>query len=224
MDTCGDHGYLAIPQVGQGTGILLLHAWWGLNEFFKNLCERLAGQGFVTYAPDLYGGKTAVTVEEAERLRSRLNRKQVSQSLAAAVQLLQTNQAVVGDGLGVIGFSMGAYYALGMSVEMPDVIRAAVIFYGTRGGDYTPSKSAYLGHFAEADDWVSASGMQALAKSLKQANRPVAFHTYPGTGHWFFEADRPCVYQAAAAELAWVRTLEFLKAELAHPGIQPSAY
>jgi carboxymethylenebutenolidase len=223
MNISDEHGYLAIPQEGQGPGILLLHAWWGLNEFFKSLCERLAGHGFVTYAPDLYEGKTATTVEEAERLRSRVNRKQVSQSLAAAVQVLQTNPAVAGDRLGVIGFSMGAYYALGLSVEIPAAFCAAVIFYGTRGGDYSASQCSYLGHFAETDEWVSTSGKMALERSLRQANRPAVFHTYPGTGHWFFEAGRPSVYHPAAAELAWARTLEFLLAELAHPGSQSAA-
>ncbi len=221
MDMAGNNGYLAIPQVGQGPGILVLHAWWGLNEFFKNLCERLADQGFVAYAPDLYGGKTAITSEDAERLRSRLSRKQVNQSLTAAAQLLGAHRAVAGDGLGVIGFSMGAYYALGLSVEIPDVFRAVVIFYGTRGGEYTGSKSSYLCHFAEVDEWVSTSGMKGLQKSLRLANRPVTFHTYPDTGHWFFEANRPSAYQPEAAELAWQRTLEFLRAELAHPGSQP---
>jgi len=214
MDTTDDYSYLAIPALGQGPGVLLLHAWWGLNEFFKGLCERLASQGFVTYAPDLYKGKTAATVEQAERLRSRMNRKQVSQSLAAAATFLHTNKAITGDGLGVIGFSMGAYNALGLSVEMPEMFRAVVTFYGTRGGDYTPSKSAYLCHFAETDEWVSASGVKALEKSLRQANRPAAFHTYPGTSHWFFEADRACVFKPQAAELAWARTLAFLQAEL----------
>jgi carboxymethylenebutenolidase len=101
-----------------------------------------------------------------------------------------------------------------LSVEYPEVFAAVVVFYGTRGGDYAPAQAAYLGHFAESDEWVAASGVKALQKALRAANRPATFYTYPGTGHWFFEADRPDAYQADAAELAWQRTVEFLRAQL----------
>ncbi len=69
-------GYLALQEANAGPGVLVLHAWWGLNGFFKNLCQRLAREGFVAFAPDLYHGQTATTVEDAKRLRSRLNQKQ----------------------------------------------------------------------------------------------------------------------------------------------------
>lgn len=59
-------GYLAIPDRGEGPGVLVLHAWWGLNDFFKNLCDRLAGEGFAAFGPDLYDGKIAVSIEEAK--------------------------------------------------------------------------------------------------------------------------------------------------------------
>jgi carboxymethylenebutenolidase len=57
--------------------VVALHAWWGLNVFFREFCDRLAGEGFSAVAPDLYGGRTASTVEQAEGLRSKLNRKKL---------------------------------------------------------------------------------------------------------------------------------------------------
>ena len=61
-------GFLATPASGKGPGVLVLHAWWGLNDTMKALCERLASEGFITFAPDLYHGKIAVTIPEAEAL------------------------------------------------------------------------------------------------------------------------------------------------------------
>jgi carboxymethylenebutenolidase len=114
-------------------------------------------------------------------------------------------------GLAVIGFSMGAYYALDLAASDPQHIRSVVIFYGTGGGDYSRSKAAYLGHFAENDQFEPHSGVDALEADLRRAGRPVTFYHYPGTGHWFFEPDRPQAYNPAAATLAWDRTLAFLR-------------
>jgi carboxymethylenebutenolidase len=210
MRVSNPEGTLELPAGGSGPGVLVVHAWWGLNDFFKALCKRLAQEGFVAFAPDLYGGKIAGTIEEAKRLRSTLKSKQAGQALVDAVEYLQGQKAVSGAGLGLVGFSLGAYFGLGLSRDRPRDVRAVVIFYGTRGGDYTKAKAAYLGHFAEADDWEPAAGVHALEKALREAGRPVSFHTYPGTGHWFFESDRPDAYDAAAAKLAWRRTTKFL--------------
>ena len=115
----------------------------------------------------------------------------------------------------MIGFSLGAYYALGLSVERPQAVRAVVAFYGMRRQDYAAAQASYLGHFAEHDEYVSASGLKDLEKSLRKAGRPATLYTYPGTGHWFFESDRSEAYDAQPAELAWERTLQFLRGALA---------
>jgi len=214
MESVQPEGYLVRPEGGEGPGVLVLHAWWGLNPFFQDLCRRLAGEGFVAFAPDLYHGKTASTIEEAKRLRSKLKREQAVQEILNAAAYLSGLAGVTGSGVGVVGFSLGAYFALGLSIDRPEAIRAAVAFYGTRTGDFSQAQAAYLGHFAAADDWESASGVKKLEKSLRSAGRPVTFHVYPGTGHWFFEQDRPDAYNAAAADLAWQRTVEFLRSAL----------
>ena len=111
----------------------------------------------------------------------------------------------------MIGFSLGAFFALELSTVDPERIRAVVVFYGTCPGDYTTSRAAYLGHFAEADPYESESDVDSLEASLRSAGRPVTFHRYPGTGHWFFEPDRSEAYHPVAARLAWERTLTFLR-------------
>jgi carboxymethylenebutenolidase len=210
-------GYLAIPPSGKGPGVLVLHAWWGLNDFFRGFCDQLAQEGFVALAPDMYAGTIARTVEEAEQFMSQWNEEQVVPPIVLpAIENLGKNPAVAGHGLGVIGFSLGGYWALWLAQKKPELIQAVVLFYGTNGGggNFQQSKAAFLGHFAEADPYESESTIQELEKNLKSANRPTTFYTYPGTGHWFFEKDRPDAYQTQAAQLAWERTLKFLNASL----------
>jgi carboxymethylenebutenolidase len=207
-------GFLAIPPTGKGPGLLVLHAWWGLNETMKALCRRLAAEGFVTFAPDLYHGKIAATIKEAEVLCKELDETQAKADIADAVSFLSERADLTGPHLGVIGFSLGVGFALGLSLEDPDRARAVVVFYGTMSGDYRRSKAAYLGHFAETDDYEPASEVRSLEDALRKAGRPVTFHTYVGTGHWFFEQDRPDAYNEAAAKLAWERTVAFLRKEL----------
>ncbi len=111
----------------------------------------------------------------------------------------------------MVGFSLGAYYALNAASTDPEHIQSVVLFYGTGGMDHSNSRATYLGHFAEKDQFESQSNVDSLEQSLRAAGRPVTFYRYPGTGHWFFESDRTDAYNQAAASLAWERTLAFLK-------------
>lgn len=206
-------GYLAIPEDGEGPGVLVLHAWWGLNDTIKALCTRLAESGFVAFAPDLYHGEVADTIADAESLSGALfgNQNQARADIAAATTFLNQRAGQAERGLAVIGFSLGAYFALDLSTAAPEQIRSVVVFYGTRPGDYSSSKAAYLGHFADADEFEPQSEVGDLEAALRQAGRPVSFYQYSGTGHWFFEPDRPQAFNQAAASLAWDRTLAFLR-------------
>ncbi len=111
----------------------------------------------------------------------------------------------------MIGFSLGAYYALDLSVADPGRVCAVVVFYGTGPGDYSRSRARYLGHFAQTDEYESDSDVAWLEEALRGAGRPFTFYRYQGTGHWFFEHDRPAAYNQAAATMAWERTLAFLR-------------
>lgn len=87
-------------------------------------------------------------------------------------------------------------------------------FYGARSGDYTNRRAAFMGHFAEKDDWVSDAALKKLKKSLKTAGRTAEFFVYPHISHWFFESDRADAFNSQTAELAWERTIKFLHKQI----------
>src|SRR5438552_16173644 len=101
-------GYLAVPKTDSGPGLLVLHAWWGLNDFFKGLCDRLAAAGFVAFAPDLYHGATASTRVGAENLMSKFDQKATGREIQSDVKGLQVNAGGSGKRIGVVAFSMRA--------------------------------------------------------------------------------------------------------------------
>jgi carboxymethylenebutenolidase len=206
-------GFLAVPPTGKGPEVLVLHAWWGLNDTIKAFCTVLAESGFVAFAPDLYHGKVADNIADAEILGAALdaNHVQAKAEIAEATRFLNERAGQTGGGLAVIGFSLGAYYALDLAAADPEHIRSVVLFYGTGPADHTKSRAAYLGHFAENDEFEPQSNVDELEESLRRADRPVTFYRYSGTGHWFFEPDRTQAFNQAAATLAWERTLAFLR-------------
>jgi carboxymethylenebutenolidase len=214
-------GYLATPTESVGPSVVVLHAWWGLTEPFRQVCDRLAEAGFVALAPDLYRGKTTAAVEEAEVLSAALGRDvgRMRGDITGAIQLLRqhdaTNLADNRDRLAVVGFSLGGAFALDISVELAEEIAAVVTFYASyTGPDYRRAKAAYLCHFAEDDPFEPPEAVAAMEQELEAVGRPAIFYTYPGTKHWFFEPNRPDAFDAAAASLAWERTLAFLTTQL----------
>ena len=210
--------FLSLPAANQGPGLLVLYAWWGLNAFCRDFCQRLSGQGYIVLAPDLYAGRLATTIEEAKKLRSTMKQEQVSTLLLAELDRLYHLPAVTGRSVGLIGFSLGGYWASWLALQQADRVGAVTLFYATRTADYTKSRAAFQGHFAEMDGYTPVSSVRKMHKNLEAANRPAEFHTYPGTGHWFFESDRQEAYNPAAASLAWDRTLEFLQSHLSGAG------
>ncbi|AIE83682.1 dienelactone hydrolase family protein [Fimbriimonas ginsengisoli] len=207
-------GYLAEPKSGHGHGVLVLHPWWGLNGDVKAFCRRLAATGFVAFAPDLFHGKIAKTREEAKALVQAHESKaaELKAQIGEAAKYLANRTGH--EQIGVVGFSFGSYYALWFSNAEPERVKATVVYYGTGQEDFTKSKASYLGHFAEKDEFEPKAGVDALSKLLKDAGRPATIYTYPGTGHWFVEPSVKQAYNKAAAELAWKRTVRFLRTNL----------
>ncbi len=203
--------YLVVPPTETGAGVLLIPAWWGLTDFFIQLADRLAAEGFVVLAPDLYNGATAATIEEATALRDALDPDDLIARLDAAVDFL-TARAASPD-IGLVGFSLGASWGLYLAQHRPDAVAAMVAFYGTYDGDLSAMRAAFQGHFAENDDYEPREGLDQMDQTLTSMNLKSTFFVYAGTGHWFFEADREA-YHPESARLAWEWMLKFLHAKL----------
>ena len=131
----------------------------------------------------------------------------------AAYEELRKQPGLTGIGLATIGFSFGAYWARWLAEEKPEAIKAVTIVYSD-GWNVRKSNADYLVHFADTDPYMSEEAKKEMEASLKALNLPATFYTYPGTGHWFMESDRPDAYNAEAAKLAWERTIAFLREQL----------
>lgn len=203
-------GYLALPAEPDAPGVIVLHAWWGLNPIFRKLCDRLAAEGFAAFAPDLMNGKIAKTIDEADQFLSEVSSEWKHAVVTAAPNFLRARSEVRKEAFALIGFSMGASWSLVLASERPEDIRKVVLFYGSDGVDFSKIQASILGHYASTDEFEPLEGIRAMEADMRTAGLQPTFHIYPDTHHWFFEEDRP-QYDPQAANRAWERTLEFLR-------------
>jgi carboxymethylenebutenolidase len=213
-------GYLAVPESGSGPGVIVIQEWWGLNDQIKSVAERLASEGFVALAPDLYRGAHASEPDEAAKIMMSLNLERATKDLSGAVDYLAAHDAVTGDGLGVIGFCMGGGVALWLATLRPDRIKAAAPFYGiipweAAQPDFSKLAAAVQGHYAENDDFANPESVRALDAQLKSLGKQAEFFEYPGTDHAFTNDQRPEVFVPEATALAYERAFAFLHEQLA---------
>jgi carboxymethylenebutenolidase len=207
-------GYLATPAAGQGPGVLVIQEWWGLVQHVKNVCDRFAAEGFTALAPDLYHGKTASEPDAAGKLFMALNIGQAEKDLRGAAQYLAQHSSTAK--LGVVGFCMGGQLALFAAALNPS-IGACVNFYGVHPNvkpDYSKLSGPVLGLFAEKDQFVTPQVARDLDAAIKKAGKQSEIHVYPNVDHAFFNDERPDVYNKAAADDAWRRTLAFFRQHL----------
>lgn len=208
----------AIPSQGAVGGVLVLHPWWGLNDDTRGYADRLAAAGFAAVAPDFYDGEVATAIEDADRLSTDLNEDAADAIAWSAVDLLAEAVADPSVRLGAIGFSMGSAWALWLPVHRPEIV-ASVTYYGTlEGPSLTRARVPVLGHFAGTDEYEPDEEVVAFERSMRLAGRDVEIHRYPGAGHWFAEPSREDAYDAAAADLAFERTVAFLRRHLVDAG------
>jgi len=207
-------GYLAIPASGKGPGVLVIQEWWGLVQHIKTVCDRLAAEGFTALAPDIYHGQTASEPDGAGKLFMALNIGQAEKDLRGAATYLLSQSAT--KRIGAVGFCMGGQLALYAATLNPSV-GACVNFYGIHPNvkpDYSKLSGPVLGLFAEKDQFVNPTTARAVDGAIKGAGKQSDIHIYPNVDHAFFNDERADVYNKAAADDAWRRTLAFFRQHL----------
>jgi carboxymethylenebutenolidase len=204
-------GYLALPSAGaEAPGIVVIQEWWGLNEQIKAVGDRFAAAGYRALVPDLFRGKVAADKDEAGHLMGSLNFPDAAeQDVRGAVQHLK---AYKDTKVAVGGFCMGGALTLIAAVRVPEM-DAGVCYYGIppkQVADPSKIRVPLILHFANRDDWCTPAAVDELEKGLSAASAKYELYRYDAD-HAFVNEKRPEVYDAEAAELAWDRTLAFLK-------------
>ncbi len=210
-------GYLARPASAAGklAAVLVVHENRGLNPHIEDIARRVALEGFMAFAPDALfplGGYPG-DEDAARTLFPKLDQTKTREDFVAATQWLMRRPDSTGK-VAVVGFCYGGAMANILATRVPE-IAGAVPFYGTSPApaDAAKVKAPLLAHFAETDDRVNAS-WPPYEEALKAAKIPYQAFTYPGTQHGFNNDTTPR-YNAEAAKLAWSRTIEFFKKNLA---------
>jgi carboxymethylenebutenolidase len=212
------HGYLALPPSGSGPGVIVIQEWWGLTDHIADVTDRLAAEGFVALAPDLYGGTVAHDADEAGRLMTELPVDRAARDLAGAVDFLLGHEAVTSSSVGAIGFCMGGGFVLMLAAQQGDKIGAAVPFYGVGPAvpeQYSGLTAAVQGHYGEEDAFYPVEGARAQEEQIRrESGAEVEFFYYPA-GHAFHnDHDHLGTYDPENAKLAWRRSVDFLRSKL----------
>ena len=208
--------YLSVPASERGPGVVVVQEWWGLVDPIRDVCDRLAREGFVALAPDLYRGERTSDPDEAARLMLGLEIERASGDLAAAVQALLNHHAVDGSRVGCLGFCMGGQLALAAACA-DRRIAAVVDCYGIHPNvtlDFSQIEAAVFGVFAENDAHVPTQRARELESEIRAAGGRAKFNVYVGVQHAFMNDSRPDAYDALTAAEAWNDLLGFLRAEL----------
>jgi len=207
-------GYLAVPAATRGPATIVLQEWWGVDEHIRSICDRLADEGFLALAPDLYRGETTVQPSEAEQKMMALSMDMVEQDMCGAAEFLASQSGFEGPGVGALGFCLGGGLALWAAATCPNIAAAVTYYYVMPHGkpDFTKIKGPVLGHFGTADAFISLKDAMTLETELRTAGVDVAFEKYTGAGHAFFnDTNRLGTYDAGLAHLSWERTVSFLR-------------
>ena len=206
-DEGANGAYLAQPQGSPRAGIVVLHEWWGLNQHIRDVADRLAAEGYLTLAPDMYDGKVSNKDDEAEGLMNEYIAAAPGKAQSAFAALAKRNDV---DGVGCVGLSMGGSLSLGLAIMQP-ALKTCVIFYGLpeeHFGQLEKIGCPTLGLFGELDQWIPSENVRQLDEELDAAGVAHEMITYPGADHDFLD-DGGAAYNADAATDGWQRALQF---------------
>lgn len=202
-----DLAYFVQADTGPGPGVLLLHSFWGLTPSVKGLADSLASRGYTVLAPDINFGELPESEDDALNHLGEASPDRLASLVLSAATLLYERSS---DGpIGIIGFGMGGSLALWASVRLGELVSAAVSFYGSQQIDFAGSKSSYLIHLAEEDEYIPDDEAAFMEATMGLEDLAVDVIRYPGTRHGFCEPDGD-TFDPEAFEEAWERSLDFL--------------
>lgn len=204
-------GLLYMPAgTGKHPAVVVIHEWWGLNDWVKEQASNLAAHGYVALAVDLYRGQTASDPEMAHELMRGLPQDRGVRDLTSAVSYLKTRPDVAATKIGAIGWCMGGGYALQLAIHEP-TLKAVSINYGalaTDPADLGNIHAAVVGNFGGQDHGIPAASIDAFEAQLKKQGVPVSTKIYPDAGHAFENPNNKAGYRAADAADAQARSLD----------------
>ncbi|HEY1905448.1 MAG TPA: dienelactone hydrolase family protein [Myxococcaceae bacterium] len=205
--------YVARPKGQPHGGLLLLHEWWGLNDWVKSEADRWAGQGYLVLAPDLFGGTVTTDADEAQKLFSTLDEKAATEVEVAGVEWLA--RALPGKKIATLGWSMGGGQSLNASLASPGKVAGTVIYYGlpvTDANVLRKLQGPVLGIWAKRDGWITPEKVAAFDLALGDAAIKHEFRSYDADHAFANPAGGR--YNASAAQDANEATRRFLKSVL----------
>ncbi len=210
-------GMLYTPS-GKGPfpAIIVIHEWWGLNDWVKEQAGKLSDQGYVALAIDLYRGKVATTPDQAHEIMRGVPEDRAKRDLGAAFDFLQSQPNIKKDRIGAIGWCMGGGYSLDVALQEP-TLAADVINYGHLATDtqaLAKINSAILGLFGAQDQGIPADDVRKFETTMKQLGKKIEIKIYDDAGHAFENPNNKTGYRAADAADAWQRTVAFFAANL----------
>ena len=208
--------YTPANASGKLPALVVIHEWWGLNDWVKEQASKLADQGYVTLAIDLYRGGVAKTSDEAHELMRGVPNDRASRDLTAAAEFLRSQPNVDASRVGDIGWCMGGGYALDLALSDAK-LKAAVINYGhlmVEPANLAKINASVLGLFGAQDRGIPVDSVKAFGDELKKQGKTVEIKIYDDAGHAFENPNNKDGYRAADAEDAWKRTLAFLEKNL----------
>ncbi|MEZ5225513.1 MAG: dienelactone hydrolase family protein [Acidimicrobiales bacterium] len=180
------------PVGGQpGPGILVLHSWWGLNNWVRDFCRRLADEGYTVLAPDLLGGETPATATEGEAVLATVEPNNLSGLVLASTGVLQRCRRRPAHRRR--RFLDGCVDGVLAGGAAPDVVKTVVTFYGAQSIDFDQADATFQGHFADDDHLVSEEDRVTTEAFIRLGDNDTDFHLYPDTQHWFFESATPSI-------------------------------
>ncbi|HEY3975559.1 MAG TPA: dienelactone hydrolase family protein [Candidatus Sulfotelmatobacter sp.] len=216
----GDETVQAILYTPAGKGpfpaLIVIHEYWGLNDWVKEQASKLSDQGYVALAIDLYRGRVARTPDEAHELMRGVPEDRAKRDLHAAFEFLTSQPNVKKDRIGSIGWCMGGGYSLDVALQEP-TLAATVINYGHLATDQDALKkinAPILGLFGGQDRGITPDDVHKFESSMKQLGKKIEVKIYDDAGHAFENPNNKDGYRPADAADAWQRTVDFLASTL----------